>query len=137
MRINRLFLVLPVVAFAVLMFILFGTPAVGESPDTLMIYNEGYNRKLYEPVLFTHLEHVEDFGIECTDCHHDYKDGENVWQEGDPVRKCAACHNPKKKQGTVHRLVFAFHFNCKKCHKDNEAGPIECKECHKKKGASP
>jgi hypothetical protein len=54
------------------------------------------------------LTHVEYYGIECHKCHHDYRDGGSVWEEGDPVKKCVVCHNPKKKQGKMHRLVFAF-----------------------------
>lgn len=104
-----------------------------EIPDEIKIYNEGYRTKLYQPVEFPHRAHAEDYGIECTQCHHNYKDGKNVWQEGDPVRKCIVCHNPVKKQGTVPRLVFAYHFNCRNCHKENESGPIECSDCHTKK----
>ena len=102
-------------------------------PEEILIESEGYRTKLYQPVEFTHLVHVEDYGIECAECHHDYKGGENVWQEGDPVKKCSLCHSPVGKQGDVHRLVFAFHFNCKRCHKENESGPMECGECHTKR----
>jgi len=129
---RRLFTLLTV-AIAGLVFTAAGTLTAEDMPDEVQISNEGYKRKVYKPVTFTHLAHVEEYGIECADCHHDYKDGENVWEEGDPVKKCVVCHNPDKKQGNVHRLVFAYHFNCKKCHKANESGPRECKECHTKK----
>jgi hypothetical protein len=42
------------------------------------------------------------------------------------------CHKPTKRQGKVVRLQFAYHFSCKKCHKEVESGPIDCTECHKK-----
>ncbi len=130
---NRLLTLLTVV-FTGLMFLGVGTLTAeeDEAPDEVMIDNEGYKRKVHGPVKLTHLVHVEDFGLECDQCHHDFKEGENVWEEGDPVKKCVVCHNPKKKQGNVHRLVFAYHFNCKNCHKENDSGPIECKECHTK-----
>jgi len=122
------------IAFTSLMFLTIGLLTAEEMPEEIKIYNEGYKRKVYKPVLFTHLVHSEDYGIECSNCHHNYQDGENVWEEGDPIQKCIACHSPTKKQGeNVHRLVFAYHFNCKNCHKENESGPIECKECHTKK----
>ena len=132
MRIKRLLISFPV-ALAGILFLLGGTTlTAGDMPEEIMIFSKGYKRKLYKPVRFTHLVHAEDYGVSCDECHHDFKDGENIWQEGDPVRNCVACHNPAKKQGKVHRLVFAFHFNCKKCHKENESGPRECKECHTK-----
>ena len=122
------------IAFTSLMFLTIGLLTAEEMPEEIKIYNEGYKRKVYKPVLFTHLVHSEDYGIECSNCHHTYKDGENVWEEGDPVQKCIACHSPTKKQGEkVHRLVFAYHFNCKNCHRENESGPTECKDCHTKK----
>ena len=132
MRMKKIGLNLLMVALAGLMFVGVGSIPAEDVPDEIMIYSDGYRRKLYEPVRLTHLVHVEDYGIDCNECHHDYKSEENVWQEGDPVKKCVVCHNPNKKQGDVHRLVFAFHFNCKNCHQENESGPRECKECHTK-----
>ena len=129
---KRLFTLLTV-ALAGFLLIAVGTLTAEDMPEEIPIDSKGYKRKVYKPVRFTHLTHVEDYAIECNECHHDYKDGENVWQEGDPVKRCGACHNPNRRQGKVHRLVFAFHFNCKRCHKENESGPIECQECHTKK----
>lgn len=127
-------LVLLIAVFTSLLFLTIGLLTAVEMPEDIKIYNEGYKRKLYKPVFFPHLVHAEDYLIDCFECHHSYKGGENVWEEGDPVQKCIACHSPTKKQGEkVHRLVFAYHFNCKKCHKEIESGPIECKECHTKK----
>jgi hypothetical protein len=132
---KRLFTLL---TFAMVGFVLIavGTLTAEDMPEEILIATKGYKRKVYKPVRFTHLTHVEDYGIECIECHHDYKDGENVWQEGDPVKECVDCHNPNRRQGKLPRLVFAFHFNCRKCHKENESGPIECQECHTKKEKS-
>lgn len=134
MIMDKRLLTLLSVATAGFLFFAVGTLTADDMPEEIQIASEGYKRKIYTPVKFTHLIHVEDYGVECDECHHDYKDGENVWEEGDPVKKCVVCHNPKKKQGNVHRLVFAYHFNCKKCHRENESGPRECAECHTKKG---
>lgn len=130
---KRNWLTLVMIVLSCLVFIATGTLTAEDIPEDIMIDSDGYKRKLFKPVEFTHLVHVEDYGIECNECHHDYKSGENVRQEGDPVKKCVVCHNPSKKQGQVHRLVFAFHFNCKTCHNENEGGPKECKECHTKR----
>ena len=122
------------VAIAGFVFLAVGTLTADDMPEEIQIASKDYKRKIYKPVKFTHLIHVEDYGLDCNECHHDYKEGENVWEEGDTVQKCVVCHSPNMKQGDVHRLVFAFHFNCKKCHKENESGPRECAECHTKKG---
>ena len=39
------------------------------------------------PVTFSHTKHKE---AQCTDCHHEFKDGQNVWKEGQEVKKCSA-----------------------------------------------
>ncbi len=130
--IRFMFFIMVSVALA---FLLDATPQAQQEqkiPKVIMISNNGYRRKVHhKPVRFTHLAHIEDYGLECTECHHNYRSGKNVWKEGDPVKKCIACHSPVKKQGqNVHRLVFAYHFKCKKCHKENDSGPVKCKECH-------
>jgi len=137
MKVTR-YVVFPIVWFIALSFVFDAAPQAQqgqEAPKLIKISNKGYRRKVHHaPVTFTHLAHIEDYGIECTECHHNYRSGENVWKEGDPVRKCIDCHSPIKKQGqNVPRLVFAYHFKCKKCHKENESGPVKCKECHSKK----
>ncbi|MCU0586978.1 MAG: cytochrome c family protein [Syntrophobacteraceae bacterium] len=50
-------------------------------------------------VPFTHKKHAEEYKIPCADCHHVFKDGKNVWKEGDPVQKCEACHTNAEVQG--------------------------------------
>ena len=47
-------------------------------------------------VTFTHKKHNVDYKIACADCHHDYKDGKNVWKDGDEVKRCDACHTEAK-----------------------------------------
>lgn len=129
---NRSLFLPIVVALGCLMFLAVGLPMAQDIPQEIMIFNKGYKRKLNKPVRFPHLAHVEDYEVECAQCHHNYRGGENVWQEGDPVKNCVVCHDPIKKQGDIPRLVFAYHFNCKKCHRNIESGPIECKDCHTK-----
>ena len=75
-----------------------------------------------------------DHKLACTECHHIYKDGKNVFKDGDKVQKCAECHtSPKKNDGKMLSLYNAFHKNCRDCHKEAKKGPQKCNECHPKK----
>ena len=107
------------------------------SGDVILINNEGYERERKGPVEFTHKKHALDYKISCWDCHHDYKDGQNIWAPWGVTRKCSYCHDPAKKEVTNTKLQKAFHYNCKKCHrilaeKGQESGPYRhCNDCHK------
>lgn len=95
-------------------------------------------------VPFTHKKHAEDYKIACADCHHVFKDGKNVWKEGDPVQKCEECHTNAEIQGEAKlppeekklNLKLAFHNNCQGCHKQlkkdkpDTTAPITCTGCH-------
>jgi hypothetical protein len=97
-----------------------------KAPDEVIINSKGYKEDKKPPVVFDHKKHVETFlnvegkKIECTECHHRYVDGKNMFKEGDPVKKCDSpgCHNPLKTEGKILKLQLAFHRNCKDCHKD-------------------
>jgi len=111
-----------------------------EPPEEITLDSDVYKTNRRGPVLFSHLNHAEDYGITCDECHHDYKDGKNIWEEGDPVKKCAACHDPNKNKGNVKKLSIAFHRNCKTCHRDlyrsgdSEDAPFrKCSDCHQRK----
>ncbi len=109
-----------------------------EVPDEVMINNEGYTDDKKGPVKLSHVKHANTEGVSCTDCHHDYKDGKNVWKASDPVKKCIECHDPMEKRGNVAKLNIAYHKNCKDCHKDrvkddNKAPFKKCKGCHEEK----
>jgi Class III cytochrome C family len=105
-------------------------------PKDVKIYSDAFKKHLKGPVLFNHEEHTVKNKIACTECHHLYKDGKNVWKEGDPVQKCDACHIPHEKKGNAERLQLAFHGNCQGCHKelkDKKAPYRVCNDCHQKK----
>jgi hypothetical protein len=89
------------------------------------------------PVLFFekyHDRHMEN--QDCLDCHHKYKNGENILDEGDledgdPEIYCASCHNNNEK----YDLQQAFHRQCMGCHDrlsaaNMKTGPSLCGECH-------
>ncbi len=111
-------------------------------PSVVVIDNKGYTRDKKGPVKFSHEKHVKQYKVACTECHHVYKDGKNVWKEGDPVQKCIECHSPKKVKGQLD-LKRAYHKNCMGCHKKlAKEGKISVKEakrlrkcstCHVKK----
>jgi hypothetical protein len=69
-------------------------------------------------VMFDHKTHSADTGydIACDDCHH----------EGDEPVACSECHE----QDSEVKRSDAFHDQCKGCHEEAEAGPVECATCH-------
>jgi c(7)-type cytochrome triheme protein len=89
-------------------------------------------------VTFSHNRHVE-AGLSCKDCHHVYKNGKNVLDEGTLEEgkegiRCSACHGPKSRLN----LEQAFHDECIGCHRKDwkekkKTGPLFCGECHVKK----
>jgi hypothetical protein len=104
-----------------------------------MIDNQGYEKDKKRPVPLSHKKHSVDYGVACTDCHHEYQDGKNIWKEGKPVKKCSACHDPLKKQGKTKKLQNAYHRNCKNCHKalmkkdkSKKVPYKKCNDCHVK-----
>ena len=136
---KRKFLSLLLVVFTGLLFLTVGALTAADVPDEVNIENQGYKSDKKGAVKLSHKKHTADFKVACADCHHDYKDGKNVWKEGDPVKKCGDCHDPKKKQGKADKLKNTYHKNCKNCHKDlgkagKPTGPFKkCNDCHAKK----
>jgi len=136
---------LGVVVLTGLMFLTVGALTASEKkptdePDELMIENTGYKSDKKGPVKLTHKKHNVEYKVACTECHHEYKDEKNVWKEGQPVKKCAECHDPTKKQGKVLKLNLSYHKNCKTCHKavikkdPSKKAPFKkCNGCHAKK----
>lgn len=131
-------------AFA-LVFSAFSTVSAEQEikKDITLNYKDKFSKSIKPPVEFTHEKHSKEHGIACTECHHIYKDGKNVWKEGDKVQPCITCHpadreEAKKlseKEGVkILDLKNAFHKNCKDCHvkvdKEGKKAPTQCKQCH-------
>ena len=119
-------------------FVAVGILTAADVPDEVTISSDVYKKDKKGPVKLNHKKHSADYGAKCTDCHHEYNDGKNVWAEGQPVKKCSACHDPEKKQGNADKLQNSYHKNCKDCHKEvTKAGkkaPFKkCNDCHEKK----
>ena len=83
-----------------------------------------------KPMTFSHSKHKE---YACTECHHDYKEGKNVWREGQEVKLCNVCH--KETRSEIINLEKAYHDKCVTCHKKlkkekKKTGPTSCSKCH-------
>ncbi|MEW6140014.1 MAG: cytochrome c3 family protein [Thermodesulfobacteriota bacterium] len=109
--------------------------AANKAPDKEIVIDskDVFKTKKKGPVNFSHPKHKE---LKCTQCHHEYKDGKNVWQEGQEVKKCGSCHTLEGADKQV-KLEKAFHDQCVKCHKDlkkekKKTGPTSCSKCHPK-----
>jgi hypothetical protein len=105
--------------------------------DVLTLDNKAYKADRKGPVTFTHRKHAMEYRVSCWDCHHEYKDGKNVWSAWGETQKCSKCHDPEKSQDKVANLQKAFHMNCKTCHQNlaaqkKKTGPYKkCLGCHK------
>ena len=110
-----------------------------EQPEMIKLQNKDYKKDKKGPVKFMHKEHHVDYKIACAECHHLYKDGKNVWKDGDHVDKCSKCHpviwpkGKKKKKGEAMKLQNAYHKDCKTCHKTlakegKKTGPFKKKK---------
>jgi predicted CXXCH cytochrome family protein len=109
---------------------------VATDPPEEITLGAGFDTLRKGAVKFPHKKHAVDAKLACTECHHVYKDGKNVFKEGDPVQKCSSCHDPKESKGNVKKLMLAYHKNCLGCHKELEkagkpTGPTrKCNDCH-------
>ena len=139
------------VASVAVMFLFAGVYATQEVPDNVVMDSKVFPKHKKALVTLSHKKHNVDYKIPCADCHHVYKDGKNVWKEGDEVQKCDACHTeakaPKTKEGEpklskqekiMKYMYSAIHENCVACHKaakkadPKKAVPTKCTECHPK-----
>ncbi len=92
------------------------------------------------PVWFSHRSH-ESRQVACRQCHHDYQGKVNLWNRGQPVKKCSACHREQAQDGRLD-LENAVHRQCKGCHlklrqQAQKPGPTDCQECHRQDETAP
>jgi len=82
------------------------------------------NRILFQcmagKVQFSHQEHTVDYGLSCSDCHHE------ITAEKTVPDACGSCHLSDSKKPV--KRSDAFHNQCIGCHEGG--GPTECKGCH-------
>lgn len=126
------------VLFLSVFFALPSALADTESPDKVLIKNDGYWPDRKGAVHFSHAAHADGYDIRCDACHHEYEDGDNVWEEGEDVPACNECHETEAGDDGMLRLKMAYHKNCQGCHKEEPArvnGPApynRCNACHQK-----
>jgi hypothetical protein len=120
--------------------------ATQEASETITMNSGVYAKHTKALVTFTHKKHHVDYKVSCSDCHHIYEDGKNVWKQGGEVKKCEACHTEAKapkgdKTPKAEKIVkyhySAIHANCQGCHKalktaGKATGPTTCAGCHPK-----
>jgi len=128
-------LMITVAAFLILIW----TPHLSAQPDKIVLDNSKVLAIKTRPaVTFPHNRHAE-AGFSCKDCHHLYKDGKNVLdegtlEEGKEAIRCSACHHSNSRLS----LEQAFHDQCIGCHRkalreNKKTGPHFCGGCHVKK----
>ena len=115
-----------------------------QAPDDITIKAALWPAPTKAPVKLSHKLHAVDYKVACTQCHHKYEGGKNVWKEGDAVDKCAKCHTEATIQGEKKlppdqqklNLKLAYHNNCIPCHqklkkeKADTKAPVTCAQCH-------
>ncbi len=118
--------------------------AADKAPDMITIKDALWPTPTKAAVEFSHKKHNEEYKIACDKCHHVYKDGKNVWKEGDEVQKCEKCHTEATIQGEKKlppdqqklNLKLVLHKQCIDCHKDTKKekpdtkAPVTCAQCH-------
>jgi c(7)-type cytochrome triheme protein len=134
---------------------LFWVVNLGAQPEDVVLDDQTVFTSRSRPaVAFPHMQHI-DAEIECSDCHHRFKGGENIVDEAELEEdaegiKCAACHknepgfrfeadlDPSKRtlQQAYHRMCTGCHRKVSKENKENKkSGPVTCGDCHPKKKA--
>uniref|UniRef100_A0A7V4G7Y7 Class III cytochrome C domain-containing protein n=1 Tax=Desulfobacca acetoxidans TaxID=60893 RepID=A0A7V4G7Y7_9BACT len=104
-------------------------------PESLLsLFGPGRGEK--PPVVFSHERHPKP-RLACEQCHHDYQGRRNLWREGQPVKKCSACHGLRPQARRLD-LKTAFHRQCKGCHlalrrERRAGGPVNCDGCHRRR----
>ena len=115
-----------------------------DAPDSITLKPGLWANLTKAPVVLSHKKHAEEYKIACADCHHVYKDGKNVYKQGDAVDKCDKCHTEPTIQGEKKlppdqkklNLKLAYHDNCIGCHqklkkeKPDSKIPVTCAQCH-------
>jgi hypothetical protein len=107
-----------------------------EEPVRVMYESTGEN------VLFSHMEHTEDYGQDCFSCHH-----EIAYDESKGHDSCGSCHDAESTRvpalGQDGRFDHETHsqyygLSCTDCHHmydpDSGSQPQNCNACHMETG---
>lgn len=118
-----------------IMFVFFFAAISARSQEEVKtVTDSAFQQTMRPQVLFPHDQHNETAEIvDCSICHHVYKEGKLVEGEASEGQECSECHTLKTGE-TPLSLIKVYHLQCKRCHTEKKAGPIVCGECHRKQG---
>jgi hypothetical protein len=109
-----------------------------------------YSTVFAGPVRFQHTKHVEAYGVNCGDCHHDDFLEPIESYDPDETYTCTSCHdgegfirgptaeNELDPNERIERRANAVHALCLGCHKEFNkrqhliVAPEACRSCHAK-----
>ncbi|MEF2145405.1 MAG: cytochrome c3 family protein [Desulfovibrionaceae bacterium] len=113
---NKRYMPILIVTGALLLAALAGPllSAPAEQPPARVLFDNTGGR-----VIFAHTVHVDDYGLECGECHHD---------EGDPAKPvpCGACHPASFDESWKHDhpSFFPNKDMCLRCHDSDPSGGV-------------
>lgn len=108
-----------------LIMVFMGGWAVSQE-DVTVVNDSAFTKRTRPAAMFVHDAHNEKAEIaDCAECHHG-PDG--TTSEG---QECSECH---KTGDSTRPLVKAYHGQCRGCHIEKKAGPVQCGECHSRTG---
>lgn len=141
---NKYYSIKILISALIVAFLMLAPHLISAQMPAFIIDNQDvYTTKKKPSVIFDHDLHTAVAG--CMDCHHQYRDGENVLEhfdlfEGAEGMMCRDCHaSPGTRfQGeydpTIKDLEMAYHSQCITCHREKAAedatGPRTCMGCH-------
>ena len=100
-----------------------------------VVKDSGFDTRTRPPVAFDHDEHNQKAEVyDCTVCHHLYENGKKLPGQPSVGMECSACHLDDQ-SGRLD-LIRAYHLQCKTCHLERSAGPIQCGQCHRERKKS-
>ncbi len=149
---NKKLLILLITVGMALLFVSTSLYAGTVPPDTMQLYDQAFKKHKKGPVAFPHKKHIEEYKLNCGECHHDanHKPLNNL-KMTDDVKKCVECHKATKKvrgekltkkEKIKKYLEYAMHANCITCHKKfnkkktgkvRGPAPTSCNKCHARK----
>ena len=121
--------------------------------EIITIENTGYDKDRKGPAEFEHVKHAREYQISCWDCHHEYKDDQQIEQptetakseQGEKTVQDEEPKEPKPKHLTDQNIwsPWGKTKKCSECHDPKEkkddvimlqaAYHRNCKTCHTEK----
>lgn len=111
--------------------ILLGAAVAWSQGYITTVEDSAFENRMRPVVSFEHDRHNQAAGIDsCSTCHHVYEDGRKLPGQVSIGMECSACHLSGS-NGRL-ELIRAYHLQCKSCHLEKGAGPVQCAQCHRR-----